>query len=96
MFGTAESKIIVRRTLSLTASLPRFARVGDTFEAGVLVTVQGACPTAACPPIVVNADLVDGSFLDFTPSSEATKQVEIADGETVEVTFSFDAKALGT
>jgi uncharacterized protein YfaS (alpha-2-macroglobulin family) len=38
MYGAAESQVIVRRSLSLTAALPRFARVGDKFEAGVVVT----------------------------------------------------------
>lgn len=38
-YGAAEAQIRVRRSVSLTPSLPRFARVGDAFEGGVLVSV---------------------------------------------------------
>lgn len=38
-YGGAEVQLRVRRPLSLTPSLPRFARLGDVFEAGVLVTL---------------------------------------------------------
>ena len=36
-FGYAENSFTVNKPLLLQASLPRFARVGDTFEAGVVV-----------------------------------------------------------
>lgn len=44
-YGSTETKLVVRRTVSLTPSLPRIARSGDAFEAGVLVTLVD--PTAA-------------------------------------------------
>lgn len=37
-YGSAESTLLVRKTVSLTPSVPRIVRVGDKFEAGVLVT----------------------------------------------------------
>lgn len=33
-YGQAEAQLVVRRTLSLTASLPRIVRVGDAFMVG--------------------------------------------------------------
>ncbi|KAG2447325.1 hypothetical protein HYH02_007655 [Chlamydomonas schloesseri] len=41
-YGSGEAKLAVRRALSLTPSVPRFVRVGDKFEAGVVVTVSSA------------------------------------------------------
>lgn len=79
-FGSAETEVIVRRTISLTASIPRFARVGDTFEGGTLVTVQGGCAGGACPPVVITADLLSSNALDFAKASQSTLQVDIDDG----------------
>jgi hypothetical protein len=44
-YGSGEGRLVVRRTLSLTPSVPRFVRVGDTFEAGAVVTVESAPAT---------------------------------------------------
>ena len=44
-YGSGEGKVAVRRRLSLTPSVPRFVRVGDTFEAGAVVTVGSAPAT---------------------------------------------------
>ncbi|PNG99586.1 hypothetical protein TSOC_014631, partial [Tetrabaena socialis] len=44
-YGSAETKVVVRRLLSLTPSVPRFVRVGDSFEAGAVVTVGSAPAT---------------------------------------------------
>ena len=44
-YGSAEASLVVRRALSLTAAVPRFVRVTDTFEAGVVVTVGSAPAT---------------------------------------------------
>ncbi|GMH34411.1 hypothetical protein BSKO_02245 [Bryopsis sp. KO-2023] len=38
--GSFESEIVVRLPLSLTSSAPRFVRIGDEFEAGVVVTIN--------------------------------------------------------
>lgn len=40
-FGSDESSFIVARQLSLTSSIPRLVRVGDRFEAGIIVTLRG-------------------------------------------------------
>ena len=41
-FGTAETEVIVRRDISVTPSVPRFVRVNDDFDAGIVVTVTGS------------------------------------------------------
>jgi hypothetical protein len=38
-YGSAETKLVVARPVSLVPSLPRLARVGDVFEAGVQVSI---------------------------------------------------------
>ena len=40
-YASAEAHLVVRRTVSLTPSVPRAVRVGDSFEAGVLVRRGG-------------------------------------------------------
>lgn len=40
-FGSDESSFIVARQLSLTPSVARLVRVGDHFEAGIIVTLRG-------------------------------------------------------
>lgn len=72
MFGTSETDIIVRRPVSITAALPRFARVGDEFDAGVLVTVQGAC-TPSCPPFNVEVSL-DGQAITFAEGGSGSSR----------------------
>jgi uncharacterized protein YfaS (alpha-2-macroglobulin family) len=57
MYGSAETSLIVRRSLSLTPLLPRFARYGDTFEAGVIVTAAGGLP-ASSPAFDANVSVM--------------------------------------
>ncbi|KAG2434208.1 hypothetical protein HXX76_007934 [Chlamydomonas incerta] len=54
-YGSGEAKLAVRRALSLTPSVPRFVRVGDKFEAGVVVTV-GSAPAS----VTVSVKVADG------------------------------------
>jgi uncharacterized protein YfaS (alpha-2-macroglobulin family) len=51
-YGSAETSLVVRRSLSLTAAVPRFVRVTDTFEAGVVVTV-GSAPASVTVTVQV-------------------------------------------
>lgn len=37
-YGSQEAEVIVRRAVSLTPSVPRVVRIGDAFQAGVVVT----------------------------------------------------------
>lgn len=94
-FGTAEASLIVRRDVSITAALPRFARVGDIFSAGVLVTQQGGCGPAKCPAVHVSV-AVTGDAVALTSDAPSTQKVNLEDGQTTEVRFSFEAAALGS
>ncbi|MEM9997309.1 MAG: alpha-2-macroglobulin family protein, partial [Bacteroidota bacterium] len=86
-FGQGQTDIVVTKPLVLQPALPRFARLGDTFEAGVLVTNR----TGQAGPAVVTAR-ADGIALD----GEARRTVTLAKGETREVRFAWDIEQLGT
>ncbi|GIL54024.1 hypothetical protein Vafri_9574 [Volvox africanus] len=88
-YGSGEAKIAVRRRLSLTPSLPRFARVGDVFQSGVIVTVGSA-------PATVNVQLqVDGGALSATGPLRQTVIFAAEEGLQREVRFNFSAVAVG-
>ncbi|EFJ40250.1 hypothetical protein VOLCADRAFT_99980 [Volvox carteri f. nagariensis] len=57
-YGSGESKLVVRRSLSLTPSVPAFVRVGDVFEGGVVVTVGSAPAT-----VTVSLQVLSGNSL---------------------------------
>ncbi len=85
-FGKGLGQTIVTQPLVLSPALPRFARQGDTFEAGVLVTNR----TAAAGEAVVQAQ-ANGLTLAGTP-----QRIQLAKGETREVRFRFNAPRAGT
>ncbi|MEM6646854.1 MAG: alpha-2-macroglobulin family protein, partial [Bacteroidota bacterium] len=85
-FGAARQDIIVTKPLVLQPALPRFARVGDRFEAGVLLTnTTGAAGTAT----------VSVEATGLTLEGTATQAVELSDGETKNVRFSWSVEAPG-
>ncbi|GIL54039.1 hypothetical protein Vafri_9594, partial [Volvox africanus] len=89
-YGSGEAKVAVRRRLSLTPSLPRFARVGDVFQSGVIVTVGSA-------PATVNVQLqVDGGALSATGPLRQTVIFAAEEGLQREVRFAFSAAAMGS
>lgn len=47
-YGQAETSVVVRRKLSLTASMPRVVRMGDEFQAGVIVTAANSGDNKEC------------------------------------------------
>ena len=80
LFGNGQKDVIVTQPLILQPALPRFARLGDSFEAGVLVTnTTGTNGTAT---IGATAAAVDLSGLD-------AKSIQIDDGATKEVRFNW-------
>eukprot|EP00210_Caulerpa_lentillifera_P009052 g8639.t1 len=87
IFGSAESEIIVRREVSLTPSIPRFARVGDVFEAGAVVTASGS----TIVPISLTAE-IDGP-LEFLGSS--SQIVEVGGDGQEEARFLLRATMVG-
>ena len=42
VFGSAETEVVIRRDISVTPSVPRFVRVNDDFDAGIVVTITGS------------------------------------------------------
>ncbi|GIL68720.1 hypothetical protein Vafri_21968 [Volvox africanus] len=91
-YGSAQGELVVRRRLSLTPSVPKFVRVGDTFEAGVVVTVGSAPATVNVTLQVLNQS--KSSLRSVGPIS----QMVTFSGNSlqVEVRFNFTARAVGT
>eukprot|EP00210_Caulerpa_lentillifera_P001100 g1061.t1 len=87
IFGSAETEVIVRREVSLTPSVPRFARVGDVFVAGAVVTASGS----TIVPISLTAS-AEGP-LEFIGESSLT--VEVGDDGQEEARFLVRATAVG-
>jgi len=85
-FGRGETDIVVTKPLALTPALPRFARLDDTFEAGVLITNRTGAPGDAT--VSVEAE---GLTLTGPPSQTVT----VASGETREVRFAWASEAAG-
>jgi len=86
-FGAGRTDITVTKPLVMQAALPRFARLGDAFEAGVLVTnTTGSDGTA-----VITAE-ADG----LTLTGPASQSVMLEDGQTKEVRFAWTVPATGT
>lgn len=78
MFGSSQTDVIVTKPLVLKPALPRFARLGDHFEAGVLIT--NTTGKAGEATVTVEAQ-------DITLDGPANKQVQLDHGETKEVRF---------
>lgn len=92
-FGSVETEVIVRRQLSLIPSAPRFVRVGDIFEAGVIVTVSGG--TVSGVPVTVDLAIVeDSKDLIFLETDAKTVMETDADGQ-MEIRFELRALKLG-
>ena len=85
-FGQGQTDVVVTKPLVLQPALPRFARLDDEFEAGVLVTnTTGEAGTA-----VVTAEVSGG--LELRSSGEQT--IHLADGATKEVRFRWAADSV--
>ncbi|NQV72721.1 Ig-like domain-containing protein [bacterium] len=86
-FGAGRTDITVTKPLVMQAALPRFARLGDTFEAGVLVTnTTGSNGTAT----------ITAAAEGLTLTGPASKSVALQDGETKEVRFGWKVPSTGT
>ena len=86
-FGAGSTDLVVTQPLVLQPALPRFSRLGDRFEAGVLVSNR----TDRAGTATVTAD-ADG--LRLAGDSEA--RVALAAGETREVRFDWSVDELGS
>lgn len=85
-FGSGETSLQVSKPVMALPALPRFARVTDTFEAGVVVHSHGASGE-----VTVTAQVEGGA--ELTGSSE--RKVLVAPGAPREVRFAFKAVRRG-
>ncbi|HHP7239121.1 MG2 domain-containing protein [Longibacter sp.] len=86
-FGKGQANIVVTKPLVLKQAMPRFARLGDDFEAGVLVSNR----TDTGGTVEVTADPEGG----ITLTGDATRTVELPAGATREVRFDWTARNPG-
>ena len=87
-FGAGESTFRVSKTLLLQAALPRFARVGDYFEGGVVVHNFSATEGEVILGVKVSGiELID-------PQPE--RRFRLSPGKSQEVRFAFEAVAPGS
>jgi uncharacterized protein YfaS (alpha-2-macroglobulin family) len=80
-FGSADTSVQVNKPVMALPALPRFARVDDVFEAGVVVHAHGATAGEA----TVTAQVEGGAQL----TGPAQQKVVIAEGAPKEVRFGF-------
>jgi uncharacterized protein YfaS (alpha-2-macroglobulin family) len=86
-FGSGDVSIQVNKPVLVLPALPRFARVGDKFEAGVVVHTYGT----SAGEVTVTAS-VQGATL----TGAAEKKVQVSETAPKEVRFAFTAEAPGT
>lgn len=96
-YGGAESSLIVRRPISLEAAIPRIVRVGDTFEAGVLLTGSLGATAVSVVTTVNVTNTKAGSNPPIRVTGSNTSSLSLS-GELQqrEVRFAFRAVAIGT
>ncbi len=85
-FGSSDSKIRVKKPLLLLEALPRFVRLGDEFEAGIVVHNN----TNVSGNVVVEA-----SADNITLVNESKETLEIPDGQEKEIRFEYRAHQVG-
>jgi hypothetical protein len=96
-YGGAESSLIVRRPISLEAAIPRIVRVGDTFEAGVLLTgsLGGTAVSVVTTVNITNTKAGSNPPIRVTGSNTSTLSLS-GELQQREVRFAFRAVAIGT
>ena len=85
-FGAAESTLVVTKPFLMTASVPRFCRVGDEFRAGVVLHNRSGREEKAS---------VRATATGLTQIGPDEKEVMIKPGASAEVLFRFDADETG-
>ncbi|MBX7116370.1 MAG: alpha-2-macroglobulin [Myxococcaceae bacterium] len=87
-FGSGDASIQVSKPVLALPAMPRFARVGDTFEAGVVVHSRAAADTE----VTVTASVTGAVQLQ----GSAAQQVAMKAGAPKEVRFAFKATEPGS
>lgn len=88
-----EKDLIVRRKISLTPSAPRFARVGDVFEAGAVVTLSGSAKKR--PRVTVTLELEGQSGDRLTVVDSSQQVIRMSQDGTEEIRFLIEATKVG-
>lgn len=87
-FGSGQTSVQVNKPVMALPAMPRFARVGDVFEAGVVVHAHGIPESE----VTVTATL-EGAGAQLTGAAE--QKVSLKEGSPREVRFSFKAMKPG-
>ena len=87
-FGRTQTNFKVTKPLLLQAALPRFARIGDEFDGGIVLHNQSSLKGA----VTLSCEVSGITLLEKTK----TKQFSLEPGEGREVLFSFKADEPGT
>lgn len=82
-FGAGDKRITVNKDLMLTSALPRFMRIGDTLEAGVLAHNR----TDQTNDALIQAE-ADGVLL----TSDDVRETPLPEGDKQEVRFTYKAE----
>lgn len=88
LFGAGETTLKVTKPLMLRPSLPRFARTGDTFTGGVVVSNY----TGESSTITVSAELYGQAL---TLAGDTTRQIFVENGRTGEVLWNMSGAKPG-
>lgn len=86
-FGNAQTDILTTQPLALTAALPRFVRVGDAFEAGVVVTNNTDQKTS----VTISAAVQGLKFI-----GDGKTSLTLEPRASKEVRFRYEAEVEGT
>ena len=86
-YGAAEATVAARLPLRTRSMMPRFVRVGDEFEAGVVVAADASVNTSAT---------IRAQATGLLPLTGVARTVSLADGRATDVLFRWRAKEPGT
>jgi len=87
MFGKAQADILTTQPLAMTAALPRFVRIGDKFEAGVVVTNNTDQKTT----VTISAAVQGLKFV-----GEGKEKLTLEPHASKEARFRYEAEVEGT
>ena len=88
-FGSGEARLTASKPLLLRPSLPRFARVGDSFQCGAVVHNY----SSSTARVRLELTLAGGAV---SVSGDARRELEVAAGKAAEVPWDCQAASTGT
>ena len=104
-FGASTAEQLVRKLATLSPSVPRIVRVGDTFRCGATVTGSPELPVSSAIGVsvvlsrvgLVNSTegSVQASGLPLAATSSLEQTLVLQPSQTIEVTFPFTALSMG-